>query len=206
MPRSLVSIFRMARGLFVGLVRGFGFLVVFLLNFERGRGLFFDFGRLFGLLVFFRFLVVFRRLRGFRPIGVAGRRFNFLDRRFDLLLAFGHARLLLALLSDCALVRFSLFCRRAVERLARLDHVGVARQCHLVVGNRPITLVALLARAPALVIGLRILRLDWDQPVEIVGRLGVAFRLYQDHGARAQGAGIVGLAFEDGVVVGDGAD
>src|ERR1019366_2329740 len=101
---------------------------------------------------------------------------------------------------------FFLLGGRMRQRFARRGHAGVALDRLVVVGNRLCVLTLLFVSKAALVIGLRVLRVDLDGTIEIVDGLGVAVGTHQRRGAGAQRGGIFRLAVERGIVVGHGAN
>src|ERR1017187_5784126 len=139
-------------------------------------------------LLFLPFLLLFSQTEFFA--------FLLLLSQFQLLLLLlpGHFNFLLP----------ALFGGRMRQRLARRGQAGVALDRLVVVGNRLGVLTLLFVSKAALVIGLRILRVDLDGTIEIVDGLGVAVGTHQRRGAGAQRGGIFRLAFERGIVIGNG--
>ena len=112
--------------------------------------------------------------------------------------------LLFLLLGQFNFLLPALFGGRMRQRFARRGHAGVALDRLVVVGNRLGVLTLLFVSEAALVIGLRVLGFDLDGKIEIVDRLGVAVGPHQRRGAGAQRGGIFRLAFERGIVIGNG--
>src|SRR6185503_14935741 len=100
-------------------------------------------------------------------------------------------------------LQFPLFGAGARQRFAGVVKFLVVRQRSLIVGDRFTHVAVLLISQSALIVVLRVARIEFDDVVEIPDRLGVSLGFDQHLGAGAQASDIIGIAHETVVEIGE---